>query len=51
MYEDEKFLAFMDIRPLAPGQVMVIPKTHYRYVWDVPEKDFGQYFEVLTHYG
>lgn len=44
IYEDADFLAFMDIRPLAPGQVQVIPKKHYRWVWDVP--NIGRYFEV-----
>ena len=44
VYEDEIFLAFLDIHPQSPGHVQVIPKKHYRYVWDVPNS--GQYFEV-----
>ena len=44
VYEDEDFIAFMDIRPEAPGHVQVIPKKHYRWVWDVP--NVGAYFEV-----
>ncbi len=45
VYEDEKFLAFLDIRPLAPGHTLIIPKRHYRWVWDVP--DIGAYFETV----
>ena len=45
VYEDEKFLAFLDIRPLGPGHTQVIPKKHHRYVWDVPNA--GEYFEVV----
>ena len=45
VYEDEKFLVFLDIRPLAPGHVLVIPKEHYRWVWDVP--NIGTYFELV----
>jgi histidine triad (HIT) family protein len=45
VYEDENFLAFLDIRPIAPGQTQVIPKTHYKWVWDVP--NVGEYFEVV----
>jgi histidine triad (HIT) family protein len=45
IYEDEKFLAFLDIHPLAPGHIQVIPKKHYRWVWDVP--NIGEYFEVV----
>ncbi len=45
VYEDEKFLAFLDINPLSPGHTQVIPKEHYRWVWDVP--NIGEYFEVV----
>lgn len=44
VYEDENFLAFLDINPRAPGHVQIIPKEHYRWVWDVP--NIGEYFEV-----
>jgi histidine triad (HIT) family protein len=44
VYEDEKYLAFLDIRPQSPGHTLVIPKDHYRWVWDVP--NVGEYFEV-----
>ena len=45
IYEDDNFFAFLDINPLAPGHVQVIPKIHYRWVWDVPNA--GAYFEVV----
>ncbi|MFA6519323.1 MAG: HIT domain-containing protein [Candidatus Paceibacterota bacterium] len=45
IYEDENYLAFLDIHPQAPGHAQVIPKTHYRWVWDVP--NVGEYFEVV----
>ena len=44
IYEDENFLAFLDIRPLSAGHTLVIPKKHYRWVWDMP--DVGVYFEI-----
>jgi len=44
VYEDSNFLAFLDIHPQSPGHVQVIPKNHYRWVWDVP--NVGEYFEV-----
>lgn len=46
VYEDNLFLAFLDIRPLNPGHVLVIPKKHYRWVWDVPE--IGKYYEIVA---
>lgn len=44
VYEDENFFAFLDINPREAGHVQVIPKKHYRWVWDVP--NVGEYFEV-----
>jgi len=44
VYEDEGFLAFLDIRPEQPGHVQVIPKQHNRWVWDVPQ--IGPYMEA-----
>lgn len=49
VYEDENYLAFLDINPLNPGHVMVIPKKHVRWVWDV--EDFGGYFETIKKIG
>ena len=46
VYEDDNFLAFLDIHPQAPGHVQVIPKQHYRWVWDVPQDLIGDYFKV-----
>ena len=45
VYEDEDFLAFLDIHPWEPGKTQVIPKHHYRWVWDVP--NVGDYFELV----
>jgi len=52
IYEDENFLAFLDINPQSPGHTQVIPKKHYRWVWDLPEEDrapgnIGDYFRVV----
>ncbi len=51
VYEDENFLAFLDIHPQSPGHTQVIPKQHYRWVWDVPPiassgPTIGKYFEI-----
>ena len=53
VYEDENFLAFLDIHPHTPGHVQVIPKKHYRWVWDLPtnrkvSSNLGTYFEVVA---
>ncbi len=52
IYEDKDFLAFLDIAPFCEGHTHVIPKKHYRWVWDTP--NIGQYFSVaqkiVDHY-
>ena len=47
VYEDNDYLAFLDIRPLNPGHTLVIPKKHYRWVFDLPDKELGVYFRVV----
>lgn len=44
VYEDNNFLGFLDIMPLNPGNTLLIPKKHYRWVYDIP--NFGVYWEV-----
>lgn len=45
IHEDDNFIAFLDIRPLNPGHTLVIPKKHYRWVWEV--ENIGAYYEVV----
>lgn len=40
--EDDKFLAFLDISPLAKGHVLVIPKQEVDYIFDVPDDLLGE---------
>jgi histidine triad (HIT) family protein len=36
VFEDKDFLAFLDIGPINKGHVLLIPKKHYRWLWDLP---------------
>ncbi len=36
VYEDEHVFAFMDIAPANPGHLLIIPKQHYRNIFDMP---------------
>ena len=46
IYEDEKYLAFLDVFPKTSYQMLVIPKEHIEWVWDVPR--VGEYYEVAA---
>lgn len=43
VYENDLLLGFLDINPKSIGHCLLIPKQHFRWVYDVPF--FGQYFE------
>ena len=45
IYEDDHFLAFLDIYPLCDGHTLIIPKKHFRWVWQVEPAD--QYWQVI----
>jgi histidine triad (HIT) family protein len=34
--EDERFIAFLDIRPLTKGHTLVVPKLEIDYIFDLP---------------
>ena len=47
VYEDDKLLAFRDIKPQAPVHVIVIPKTHIASVDKVTEENVSLVAEVF----
>jgi histidine triad (HIT) family protein len=44
VFEDELSIAFLDHRPLFPGHCLLIPKTHYETLTDLPERLTGPLF-------
>jgi len=38
--EDDRFLAFLDIQPLAEGHVLVIPKKETDYIFDIEDEEY-----------
>lgn len=46
VYEDELCLASMDIQPVNPGHILVIPKVHFRDLADLPPEIGAHIFQV-----
>ena len=44
VYADDRFAAFLDVRPLFPGHLLVVPRTHVVTLPDLPAEDVGPYF-------
>jgi histidine triad (HIT) family protein len=37
VYEDENYLAFLDVMPISKGHTLVLPKKHYANIYEIPE--------------
>lgn len=46
VYRDEVCAAFMDIQPVNPGHLLVIPNRHAAYLADLEEEEGAQMFRV-----
>ncbi len=40
IYEDDKTYAFLDINPVQPGHLLVVPKVEVEFVWDLADEDY-----------
>lgn len=46
VFEDDATFAFLDIRPINPGHVLVIPKVHHANIYDIPSDVFARVMET-----
>lgn len=51
IYEDDKTLAFLDIHPVQPGHVLVIPKKETEFIWDLPDEDYQALMATVKKVG
>lgn len=51
IYEDANAYAFMDIHPIQPGQVLVVPKKQVGFVWDMDSEDYHQLMGAVLKVG
>lgn len=47
VYEDENFMAFLDIAPVNPGHTLVIPKKHYPTLLETPNEVLEGFLKVV----
>jgi histidine triad (HIT) family protein len=47
VYEDEHFLAFLDVNPVHKGHLLLVPKEHHVWMQDTPDETVGEIF-ILT---
>ena len=44
VFEDDDTVAFLDIRPLFPGHVLLVPREHHVTIEDLPEEQVERFF-------
>jgi histidine triad (HIT) family protein len=46
IYEDDKCIVILDIRPVQPGHALVIPKEQIEFIWDVDDQLYQHLWKV-----
>lgn len=46
VFEDDRVLAFMDLRPATPGHLLVVPRAHAPHLVDLDPDDGARMFQV-----
>ena len=46
VYEDDVCLAYLDINPDSNGHTLIIPKKHYKDIYDIPNDILSHIYEV-----
>jgi histidine triad (HIT) family protein len=47
VFEDENTMAFMDLKPVNDGHTLVIPKTHYENIYEIPEEEIASLYKTV----
>jgi len=47
IYEDEKVMAFLDIKPVNEGHTLVIPKIHYENIYEIPDDEIAHLYTIV----
>ena len=47
VFEDERTMAFLDVRPLFPGHTLLVPKEHHETLSDLPSELVPYFFTNL----
>jgi len=51
VYEDDKTFAFLDINPIQPGHILVVPKNPSEFLWDLESEDYQAVMKTVQLIG
>jgi histidine triad (HIT) family protein len=46
VWENDQFLAFLDVNPVNPGHLLIIPKEHIESIFDLKDEQYKKVFEI-----
>jgi histidine triad (HIT) family protein len=46
VWENRDFIAFLDIKPIRPGHVLLVPREHHESVFDLPDALYAGVFRT-----
>lgn len=46
IYENENFFSFLDIKPVAPGHLLIIPKKHVVWMSEADDETLSEIFKL-----
>ncbi len=46
IYEDEDFKVILDMGPATKGHALILPKEHYKNLYELPEETAGKVFKL-----
>lgn len=46
LYEDDKFRVILDLGPATKGHALVLPKEHYKNLYELPEETAGEVMKL-----
>lgn len=49
VYEDDRTIAFLEIHPINPGHILLVPKKQIEHLWDMTDDDYHYLLSVAKH--
>lgn len=47
VYEDDKYIAFLDINPIQYGHTLIVPREHYANLLETPEETLADMIKIV----
>ncbi len=47
VWENNNFLVFLDVNPINPGHILLIPKKHFEEVFDLDDDLYDEVFQII----